>query len=69
MTTLIGFRCKRRKTLSREVLIDRMFPLRKEGEELESRNNLWFTSLRVVYTLQVWFFWILIFLICNVRYR
>ena len=41
MITLIGFRCKRGNALSREVLIDQVFPkLYSEGEGLESRNNL-----------------------------
>ena len=49
--TLIGFSCKYRKVLRREVLIDRFFrtfvfsPLREErrGEEdIEGRNNLLF---------------------------
>jgi hypothetical protein len=51
MITLIGFRCNRSNALSREVLIDRCFKIlhvsagdlsRREGEELENRNNLLF---------------------------
>jgi hypothetical protein len=40
MITLIGFRCKRCKVLSREVLIDRVSGIRKK--RLEYRNSLLF---------------------------
>ena len=56
MITLIGFRCKRGNALSREVLIDQVFPkLYCEGEGLESRNNLLLSILIFLDVLLWWF--------------